>query len=75
MSRARALVFASLALAGCNEPPQSGGPSDDWAPVGTWVEVWRDDFSGPAGSAPDAASWHIVTTGSPPNGELEYYTD
>jgi beta-glucanase (GH16 family) len=75
MNRVCALVLASIALAACNEPPQSGGPNDNWAPVGTWVEVWKDDFVGPAGSAPDAASWNITTTGSPPNGELEYYTD
>jgi beta-glucanase (GH16 family) len=69
------LVLASILAAGCNEPPQEGGPNDDWAPQGTWVEVWRDDFSGPAGSGPDAASWRVITTGTPPNGELEYYTD
>ncbi|MEV4087840.1 discoidin domain-containing protein, partial [Nonomuraea fuscirosea] len=24
---------------------------------GTWSEVWRDDFTGPAGSPPSAANW------------------
>jgi len=43
-------------------------------PSGTWVEVWRDDFDGPAGSAPSAANWSVSTVASPPNGELEYYT-
>jgi beta-glucanase (GH16 family) len=74
MKATRALLFASILAVGCNTPP-SDGSDENWAPVGKWTEVWRDDFSGPAGSAPDAANWHILTTGNPPNGELEYYTD
>jgi beta-glucanase (GH16 family) len=71
----RALAWAALLAAGCNEPPLPDGPNDNWKPEGTWVEVWRDDFSGPAGSAPDPANWRVVTIASPPNQELEYYTD
>jgi beta-glucanase (GH16 family) len=75
MTRGRALAGFVLAasLAACNEAPKSASPSD-WAPVGTWVEVWRDDFDGPAGSAPDATNWAVITDAAPPNGELEYYT-
>jgi beta-glucanase (GH16 family) len=72
MRRSLACVFAA-SLAGCNEAPQTNS-CPDWAPVGTWVEVWRDDFDGPAGSAPNAANWGVTVDASPPNGELEYYT-
>jgi beta-glucanase (GH16 family) len=37
--------------------------------------VWRDDFRGPAWSAPNADNWNIEVTGQPANMELEYYTD
>ncbi len=66
-------VFAASLVAGCNEAPRDE-TCNDWAPAGTWVEVWRDDFDGPAGSAPSAANWTVTTDASPPNGELEYYT-
>jgi beta-glucanase (GH16 family) len=75
MSAARWTCLAVVLAAGCNEPPQRATGNDNWAPEGPWIEVWKDDFTGPAGSAPDAASWRVVATGSPPNGELEYYTD
>ena len=71
--RSVAWIFAATFAAGCNEAPRSAN-SNDWAPVGKWVEVWRDDFDGPAGSAPSAINWIVATDASPPNGELEYYT-
>src|SRR5262249_10865075 len=70
-----ALTLAAVLAAGCNEPPIPDGPNENWKPEGTWVEVWHDDFSGPAGSAPDATNWRVVTIASPPNQELEYYSD
>ncbi|MEO3781932.1 glycoside hydrolase family 16 protein [Actinocorallia sp. B10E7] len=42
------------------------------APEGTRL-VWKDDFSGPSGSAPDAGRWKIET-GTPGTGEVEYNT-
>jgi len=60
-------------MAACNDDPRE--PTDDWAPQGTWVETWRDDFEGPAGSAPNSANWLVEVIPSPPNAELEYYTD
>ncbi|MEV5898190.1 discoidin domain-containing protein [Nonomuraea fuscirosea] len=49
---------------------------------GTWSEVWRDDFTGPAGSPPSAANWIPRTgtsyPGGPANwgtGEVETMTD
>jgi beta-glucanase (GH16 family) len=72
-------IFAALGalslLAGCSVPPPAS-TGDDWAgPQGTWQEVFRDDFEGPAGSAPDSASWNETVNGKPDNGELEYYTN
>ena len=58
---------------GCSMPPNEPG---DWAgPKGTWQPVFTDDFDGPAGSAPNPASWNVVVDGTPYNGELEYYTN
>ncbi len=74
MSRCgRFFALAVLVMAACNEDPREA--SDDWAPEGTWIETWRDDFEGPSASAPNPANWFIETNPSPPNGELEYYTD
>jgi beta-glucanase (GH16 family) len=40
-----------------------------------WRLVWSDEFSGPAGSAPDPSRWgHDVGGGGWGNSELEYYT-
>jgi beta-glucanase (GH16 family) len=40
-----------------------------------WRLVWRDEFNGPNGSAPDAAKWSFQTGGNGfGNQELEYYT-
>ena len=37
--------------------------------------MWQDEFNGPAGAAPDAAKWRVVTGGGGwGNHELEYYT-
>jgi beta-glucanase (GH16 family) len=68
-----AMACILACVAGCSVVPK--GNNDDWVPQGTWVEVWRDDFDGVLGAAPDPTNWRVVTIGNPPNGELEYYTD
>jgi beta-glucanase (GH16 family) len=50
------------------------GDDDDGKLPAPWIEVWRDDFRGPAGSAPDPANWNIEVNGRPDNKELQYYT-
>ncbi len=62
-------------LLGCNEPPPKG-VGDEWrGPQGTWVEVWRDDFDGPAQAAPDPEKWNIEIRPRGQNQELDYDTD
>jgi beta-glucanase (GH16 family) len=50
------------------------GDDDDSPMPAPWIEVWRDDFRGPLGAAPDSAKWNLEVTPHPSNGELEYYT-
>jgi beta-glucanase (GH16 family) len=67
---------AALALAavGCSEEPQAEAVEFQ-EPVGGWIESWRDDFDGPAGSAPDTSKWHVDVRPSGQNDELDYDTD
>lgn len=51
------------------------GDDDDGTLPAPWIEVWRDDFRGPAGSAPDLEKWNVEVNPRPDNMELEYYTD
>src|SRR6266566_293069 len=45
-------------------------------PAAGWRLVWADEFTGPAGGAPDASKWGRDTGGGGwGNSELEYYTD
>ncbi len=81
MNRAlNALMLAAacslgISLVGCSQPPPES-TGDDWAgPVGTWQQVFFDDFTGPAGASPDPVSWTEEVDGSPPNQEQEYYTN
>lgn len=73
------VVLIGLAGNGCNEtpaPPTSASNGDEWGgPVGTWVETFRDDFDGPAASAPDPNLWNIAVSANNPNNECERYTD
>jgi beta-glucanase (GH16 family) len=63
-----------LAMFGCSNPPEASG--ETWtAPTSGWVEVWRDDFDGPAQAAPDAAHWNVEIRPSGQNEELDYDTD
>lgn len=69
------LVAWALAnsLLGCSEAPAVEVPVWD-PPPGSWVETWRDDFEGPAKSAPDPARWNLEVTETGFNGELNYNT-
>ena len=68
-------VAALTGLLGCSDPPPQAGP-DFWAgPRGTWQEIYRDDFNGPAGSPADPANWNENVIAAPYNKELEYYTN
>lgn len=61
-------------LAGCSKPPQP--EIETWQqPNADWVEVWRDEFMGPTGSAPNPAFWNVEIRPSGQNGELDYDTD
>jgi beta-glucanase (GH16 family) len=64
-----------LAISACNDLP-SPEADDEWrAPVGTWVEVFRDEFEGPAGSAPRAGTWNLEIRPRGQNGEQDFDTD
>ena len=49
---------------------------DDHSPLpAPCIEVWRDDFEGPADSSPNPNNWTFELTARPPNMELEQYTN
>ncbi|MGP4103340.1 discoidin domain-containing protein [Nonomuraea sp. KM90] len=53
----------------------SGGADPDPDPdPGTWTEVWKDDFTGPAGTSPSAANWILRTGTSYPGGAANWGT-
>nr|WP_260407949.1 discoidin domain-containing protein [Planomonospora venezuelensis] len=41
---------------------------------GDWTEVWKDDFTGPAGTSPAAADWILRTGTSYPGGAANWGT-
>jgi beta-glucanase (GH16 family) len=50
-------------------------PPELWQePLEGWVEVWRDDFDGPAESAPDPTLWNVEVRELGYNEELNYNT-
>jgi beta-glucanase (GH16 family) len=72
--RAAVLALALLAAIGCAE---HAGPSTS----DPWVEVWREEFDGPAGAGVDPARWrHDTADGCASgicgwgNNEKEYYS-
>jgi beta-glucanase (GH16 family) len=66
-------LFAFLGLA-CNSPPPED-TGDEWAgPTGTFREVFRDDFDGDAGSAPNPLYWNVQEREFGQNQELDYNT-
>lgn len=76
----RSALVAFLFLGGaCNEMPTlptSAANGDEWnGPVGTLVETFRDDFDGPAASAPDPDTWNVLVSANNANNECERYTD
>lgn len=68
----RLLAFV-LGVAACSEQPEER-PEIWQPPAGGWVEVWRDDFDGPALAAPDASRWNVEVNELGYNGELNYNT-
>lgn len=69
------MVTALTLVAACNEVPTKG-VGDAWnGPEREWVEVWRDDFNGPALSAPDPSKWNVDVRPRGQNQELDYDTD
>lgn len=64
MRRALAILL-TLACAGCSSTTE--------APARTLV--WEDDFTGPSGQLPDAASWSFDVGEDWGNAQLEYTTD
>jgi beta-glucanase (GH16 family) len=72
----RSLLLLVLAKSGvaCSEPPPPVTETFE-PPAGGWMETWRDDFDGPAQSAPDAARWNLEVRAGGLNDELNYNTD
>ncbi len=56
------LAFASLVLVARTHAAAEG-----------WDLTFSDEFTGAAGSYPDAAKWNIEVNGNPPNSEAEAY--
>src|SRR5476649_1073434 len=82
LSRARTLdvmrVLALLVLLACTN---STLPPIVSPPATTWVQVWSDEFDGPAGAPIDSTWWRYDTTDGCTSGncgwgnnEKEYYT-
>jgi len=73
-----ASVFALALLLGgataCSEEPIEE-PETFVEPSQGWTPVWRDDFDGPAGSAPDDLHWNVEIRPSGQNMELDYDTN
>jgi|SRR5215471_13470190 len=72
------LAAASLftGAVACNDAPGGSTGDDGWtAPHGTWMETFRDDFDGAAGSAPDPATWNVMVSATNANNECESYTN
>ena len=73
-ARTLVLIATSALSVGCNDAPEPF--VDSWRePVTPWVEVWRDDFDGPAGSAPGARRWNVEIRPMGQNQELDYDTN
>jgi beta-glucanase (GH16 family) len=73
-------AFCSCVAAACGGGDVKRGYDDPYGPVvwqpGSWTVVWRDEFDGPAGTAPDPTKWtHAIGGDGWGNKELQYYTD
>jgi beta-glucanase (GH16 family) len=72
------IAFGACSLAlqsGCSQPPEQSG-TDYWAgPQGSsWQPLLVEEFDGPAGSAPNPATWNVEVDDSPFNQEKQAYT-
>jgi beta-glucanase (GH16 family) len=68
-----AAAVAAVALTTTLSAPAGAAPAA--APAAVGPLTWSDEFTGPAGSAPDPAKWGRDTGGGGfGNSELEYYT-
>jgi beta-glucanase (GH16 family) len=79
-----AVGFAFCATLGCasGAPSIAGTTPTETTPQKEWVQIWSDEFDGPAGSSIDATKWNYDTTDGCARGncgwgnnEKEYYTD
>ncbi|HEX2717496.1 MAG TPA: glycoside hydrolase family 16 protein [Gemmatimonadaceae bacterium] len=77
-TRSLPIVFALATLAAGACGGGNGGPKIEPLPAGPPLEYqlyWSDEFSGPAGAAPDPTKWVHDTGGQGwGNNELQYYT-
>lgn len=77
------VAAAALLLYGCGAASVvSTGPNVPTAPTTTWVQVWSDEFDGPAGARIDSTKWSYDTGDGCAEGicgwgnnEKESYTD
>jgi beta-glucanase (GH16 family) len=69
-----ALAVTLGGITGCSEEPVDK-PETFIAPSNGWAPVWRDDFDGPAQSAPDDTHWNVDIRPSGQNHELDYDTN
>jgi beta-glucanase (GH16 family) len=84
-SRVAAIVSAAASLAsgpGCTDDASSVRASESTESKSGWVQVWSDDFDGPAGARVDGTRWRYETGDGCREGicgwgndEKEYYTD
>jgi beta-glucanase (GH16 family) len=64
------LAAVTLMLVVCGQSQTTSSPAGS-----PWALVWKDEFEGSNGSAPDSSKWIIETGGDGwGNHELEYYT-
>ena len=71
----RSVLFAAIILVGGGVSSAAAQAADPQSTDRVWKLVWKDEFSGPNGSAVDASKWVSETGGGGwGNNELEYYT-
>jgi beta-glucanase (GH16 family) len=68
------LLISLSAIFGCSEAPVTQVETFT-EPAQGWTEVWRDDFDGAMGDAPDASKWNVELRPSGYNGEQDYDTN
>ena len=64
------VLLAAVALVAYGQSQTTSSPAGS-----LWTLVWKDEFDGANGSAPDSSKWNLETGGDGwGNHELEYYT-